>query len=84
MKEKFVIGVTGGSGSFLAITLLRNLENYETHVVVSGGAKKVFMKEIVSTRDELLQLATCTFDDKEISAGLSSCEPGLHYKAEEL
>ena len=72
MKDKFVIGVTGGSGSILALTLLRNLENYETHVVVSDGAKKVFREEIGSTGDELLKLASYTYDDKDISARISS------------
>jgi 4-hydroxy-3-polyprenylbenzoate decarboxylase len=72
MKEKFVIGVTGGSGSVLALTLLRNLENFETHLVMSDGARKVFREEIGSTGEELLQLASYTYDDKDISARISS------------
>lgn len=72
MKEKFVIGVTGGSGSVLALTLLRNLENFETHLVMSDGARKVFREEMGSTGEELLQLASYTYDDKDISARISS------------
>ncbi|MCL4451945.1 MAG: UbiX family flavin prenyltransferase [Candidatus Thermoplasmatota archaeon] len=72
MKEKFVIGVTGGSGSILALTLLRNLENFETHLVLSDGARKVFKEEMGTTGEELLQLASYTYDDKDISARISS------------
>lgn len=72
MKEKFVIGVTGGSGSVLALTLLRNLENFETHLIMSDGARKVFREEMGSTGEELLQLASYTYDDKDISARISS------------
>lgn len=72
MKEKFVVGVTGGSGSILALTLLKNLENYETHLVVSDSAKKVLKEEVGASADDLLKLATYTYDDRDISARISS------------
>jgi 4-hydroxy-3-polyprenylbenzoate decarboxylase len=72
MQDRFVVGVTGGSGTILALRLLENLKNYETHLVISENAKKVMAEETGFPPERMLSLATYTYDDKDIAAKVSS------------
>ena len=72
MQDRFVVGVTGGSGTILALRLLENLKNYETHLVISENAKTVMAEETGFPAERMLSLATYTYDDKDIAAKVSS------------
>lgn len=72
MQDRFVVGVTGGSGTILALRLLEKLKNYETHLVISENAKKVMAEETGFPPERMLSLATYTYDDKDIAAKVSS------------
>ena len=72
MQDRFVVGVTGGSGTILALRLLENLKKYETHLVISESAKKVMAEETGFPPERMLSLATYAYDDKDIAAKISS------------
>ncbi|MHB8562319.1 MAG: UbiX family flavin prenyltransferase, partial [Thermoplasmataceae archaeon] len=72
MKDVYVVGITGGSGSVLGIRLLENLKDYEVHLVISESANRVLELETDYKIDYVESLATHTYDDKDIAARISS------------
>lgn len=74
-KRRLIVGVSGASGSFLALALMRELhrhEDVETHLVVSDGAKRTWELETDKPLDELLSLADVVHDDRNMAACISS------------
>lgn len=69
---KIVVGITGGTGSILAMRLLENLRGEEVHLVISESAKKVLKEETDISPDQLYSLCTHHYDDEDISARISS------------
>ncbi len=72
MKSKFVVGITGGSGSILAVRLLENLREHETHLIASESAKKVLQEETDLSLEKLKNLASYNYNDNDIASKPSS------------
>lgn len=71
---KVVVGISGGSGSIYAVSLLKALKelNMETHLVVSTMGEYVTKHECGVTLEELKSLATYYHDNKNFAAPISS------------
>ena len=71
---KVVVGISGGSGSIYAVSLLKALKelNVETHLVVSTMGEYVTKHECGVTLEELKSLATYYHDNKNFAAPISS------------
>lgn len=71
---KVVVGVSGGSGSIYAVSLLKALKelNIETHLVVSTMGEYVTQHELGINLEELKSLATYFHDNKNFAAPIAS------------
>jgi len=71
---KIVIGISGGSGSIYAISLLKALNELkiETHLVVSTMGEFVIEQENGLSLEELKSLATYFHDNKNFAASIAS------------
>lgn len=71
---KIVVGVSGGSGSIYAVSLLKALQqlNIETHLVVSTMGEFVSNHETGIDLDELKHMATHFYDNKDFAAPIAS------------
>ncbi len=71
---KVVVGISGGSGSIYAISLLKALKelNIETHLVVSTMGEYVTEHECGVDLDELKSLASYYHDNKNFAAPIAS------------
>ncbi len=69
---RVVVGITGASGTVLAVRLLENLNNVEKHLVMSESAKKVMSLETDYTYDYIKGLADYVYSDADIAANISS------------
>lgn len=75
MLMKIVVGISGGSGSIYAISLLKALKelNIETHLVVSTmGGEYVTEHETGMKLEELKSMATYFHDNKNFAAPIAS------------
>lgn len=70
--EKIVVGITGASGTVLAVRFLENLKDLEVHLIISESAKKVMSLETDYSLDYIRSLATYVYNDNDISARISS------------
>ena len=74
-KKKIVIGITGASGTIYAIDLMKKLsqiENVETHVVMSAWAKKNLQLETDMSLADIKQLADYFYSDSDLGATIAS------------
>ena len=71
-SNRVVVGVTGGSGSILAVRFLENLTEVEKHLVISEHAEIVLREEAGIDREYLNKLADYVYDDGDIAARISS------------
>lgn len=71
---KVVVGVSGGSGSIYAVSLLKALKelNIETHLVVSTMGEYVTEHELDINLEELKSLASYFHDNKNFAAPIAS------------
>mgnify|MGYP002410954596 CR=1 FL=1 len=71
---KIVVGISGGSGSIYAISLLKALKelNIETHLVVSTMGEYVVEHETGIKLEELKSMATHFHDNKNFAAPIAS------------
>ena len=71
---RIVVGISGGSGSIYAVSLLKALKelNIETHLVVSTMGEYVTEHECGVNLEELKSLATYYHDNKNFAAPISS------------
>lgn len=71
---KIVVGISGGSGSIYAISLLKALKelNVETHLVVSTMGEHVTEHECGVDLDELKGMASHFHDNKDFFAPIAS------------
>lgn len=75
MKKRLVIGVSGASGAPLAVELLRQMkkqEEWETHLVLTQGARMTLEQETDLTCGEIEALATHVYDNHNIGAEIAS------------
>lgn len=73
--RRLVVGVTGSSAPQLAITLLtllRELDDVEVHLVVSRGAERSLELEMDMKRADVEALADVVYDPDDMAASISS------------
>ena len=74
-KKRVVIGMSGASGAILgieALRIFRELGGYETHLIVSTGAKLTIALETGATLDEVRALADVVHDNANLGAAMAS------------
>ena len=74
-KRRIIIGMSGASGAPLAIELLiqlKNIENIETHLVISRGAELTIAQETDMSLEEVRVLADVVYENHEIGAAVAS------------
>lgn len=71
---KIVVGISGGSGSIYAVSLLKALKelNIETHLVVSSMGEYVTEHETGMDLEDLKAMATYFHDNKNFAAPIAS------------
>jgi polyprenyl P-hydroxybenzoate/phenylacrylic acid decarboxylase-like protein len=74
-KKRLIIALSGASGARLGISLLEAMGGFpewETHLVISGGAEKTITMETDHTVEEVRRLATRVHDHSAIGASIAS------------
>lgn len=74
-KKRLVVGVSGASGASLAVMLLKEMQQFsqwETHLVISAGAKRTIEIELNETIGQVEALATVVHDLQDIGASIAS------------
>lgn len=71
---RLIIGITGGSGVIYGLKILEVLEekNIKTDLVISPAAEKIIDFEIEKNVSELKDIATRSYDYKNLGAPISS------------
>lgn len=74
MPKKIIVGVSGASGSILAVRFLETLKKlgHESFLIASEPAKKILVHETDITFNDLKKLATKSFDNKDFFASVAS------------
>lgn len=73
--KRIVVGVSGASGSAYAFATLRALHalpDVETHLVLSGQARRTIELETSETAEDLEALADVVYADADLGAAISS------------
>ncbi|CDZ39662.1 3-octaprenyl-4-hydroxybenzoate decarboxylase together with UbiG [Neorhizobium galegae bv. officinalis] len=73
--RRIIIAITGASGvvyGVRALQLLKEIEDIETHAVISPSAFRTAIDEIDMSADEIKSLADVLYNHKDIGAALSS------------
>jgi len=74
-KKRLTVGVSGASGSVLALELLKaltSLPDWETHLVISKGGARTLEHETCITESELADHATRVYGSEDIGANIAS------------
>lgn len=74
-NKRIVIGMSGASGAILGIEMLKILREkaeWETHLVITHGAKLTIEQETEYTWNEVRNLADKVYDIKNIGASIAS------------
>jgi polyprenyl P-hydroxybenzoate/phenylacrylic acid decarboxylase-like protein len=74
-KHRLVVGVSGSSAPQLAVKFLelsRQLGAYETHLVMSEGARRSIELELRRDPAEVAALADVVYDPRDLGAAISS------------
>jgi 4-hydroxy-3-polyprenylbenzoate decarboxylase len=71
---RFIVAVTGASGTNYALKLLHELKSkkIETHLIISEWAEEVLKEETGKKVSELKKLATKTYSNSNLAASISS------------
>lgn len=72
---RLVIGISGSTGSIYGIRLLevlRDVPDLETHLIVSGPAKRTILEETDYSLKDVERMASRVYDNKDIGAALAS------------
>lgn len=75
MKKRLVVGISGASGIIYGIRLLdvlREVEDLETHLIISSAAKRTALLETDYTIDQIQSLADKVYNFNDIAASISS------------
>lgn len=75
MKKRLIIGISGASGVVLAIEVLKILKNYnewESHLIITEGAEKTIPLETEYSVEEVKKLADKVYLQKDIAASIAS------------
>lgn len=74
-KKRLIVGISGASGVIYGIRALQCLaaiEDVETHLIISQGAKTNIAIETGFTPDEVMALADFSYSNSNLAATLSS------------
>ena len=74
-KRRIVLGISGASGfqyGYKALQLLQDIENVETHLVVSKGAEMARTLETPYTKEEVCKMADIVHPIGNLAASISS------------
>ncbi len=74
-KKRLIIGISGASGSVLALELLkalREMPDWETHLVISKGGVRTLEHETHVTESQLTDYATQVYDREDVGANIAS------------
>ena len=74
-KRRIVLGISGASGfqyGYKALKLLQNIENVETHLVISKGAEMARALETPYTKEEVCKMADIVHPIGNLAASISS------------
>jgi 4-hydroxy-3-polyprenylbenzoate decarboxylase len=74
-KQRLIVGISGASGVIYGIRLLevlRQVEGFEIHLIVSAAAKRTILLETASTPQQVECLADQTYNNSDIAAALAS------------
>jgi len=72
---RLVVGISGSTGSIYGIRLLeilRSVPELETHLIISGPAKRTILEETDCSVKDVERLAAHVYDNKDIGAALAS------------
>ena len=74
MSKKIVVGISGASGVVYGVRLLSVLreKNVETHLIISNSGEKNIQIETDYNIDEVKQMASFVYDNKNMAAKVSS------------
>jgi 4-hydroxy-3-polyprenylbenzoate decarboxylase len=75
VKKRLIVGLSGASGVIYGIRLLEILgqvENIETHAIISSAAKRTILLETDYTLDQVQALADQVYNFNDIAASVSS------------
>ena len=73
--KRLIIAITGASGAIYGVRLLRllnNVDDVETHLVVSGAGELTLKHELGMKVEELLLLADHSYDVNEVGTAIAS------------
>jgi len=74
-NKRLVVGISGASGALLGIEILRAMRqfaNWETHLVLSTGARRTILAETNYTIAEVESLASVVHAEANIGASIAS------------
>lgn len=74
-KKRLIIGISGASGvqlGYRLLKVLKELQHFEVHLVVSEGAKETIRYELPITYEELIGYAVIVHDNNDIAASIAS------------
>jgi polyprenyl P-hydroxybenzoate/phenylacrylic acid decarboxylase-like protein len=74
-KKRLVVGLSGASGSSLALVLLQmmsSLKDWETHLVISSDAQKTVALELPQNFEQIEALATRAYRPDDMAASIAS------------
>lgn len=75
MDNEIIIGISGASGVQYGIRILETLKRmkgFETHLIISGSAKKLILIETEFSIKEVEQLADHVYGDDDFTAPMAS------------
>ncbi len=73
--KRLIVGMSGASGAILGIQLLKLLKEcpeWETHLVITEGAKITITSETDYTPEQVTALADQVYDSKQLGASIAS------------
>jgi 4-hydroxy-3-polyprenylbenzoate decarboxylase len=72
--KRLIIGMTGATGSIIAVRLLQALQNspVETHLIISKWARQTLLHETSYSAEDVMAMATHTYALGDMGAAVSS------------
>lgn len=74
-RKRLIVGISGASGAPLAIHLLQAMQHYmdwETHLVISNGARRTIEQETACTPAEVEAMASRSHPLEDVGASIAS------------
>lgn len=74
-ERRVIVAITGASGAILGVRtlqLLRELDGYETHLVITPGGRSTLHEETDLTTRQVTALADHTYSDADLGAAIAS------------